>query len=835
VTIRDYIRAEVFERRTEQASCLVIYDPTRRYHDLVSTMASPSRRVIDTSVSVIEQREAAMAALIDLGEGKIHQLIIWVPALPPESDEDRQKDPFSVFAKIGAQFPVGDGDDYASVCRKAKPDYVVEINRLFSEAEPSFDTIDALDEGGAWPRLKTALGVNSPREILVGLLSPTASQEDSLKKDSTWVSEAREFVLRSLGHKLKTKGQTRQTISDELWQLVLFSEFVLDSDGSLPASLSPVPRAGPQAHGLIFDVCDELRKHQDHRNGYLNHASAVENALALPERTREMRKLGNRDTFPFEERHYLDEFIDSLVGGKADQAREILRSRQKSIWLSDASRLAEWTVAERVLDLLEVTANRSLPKFESLEEIVHAYASTWREIDRRYREMEQSVAEWQDEHDELERLVTIARSAYLKLAERLQAEFIRLVEDEGWPATGARLLRNSEVFDHEVGPALDTGQRVAYFLVDSLRYELAVELEKQLSNKHSVRLIPVCAQLPTYTEVGMASLMPNADTALSLAVKDKTLVTMLNGALATTPATRFAYLKSKKGDLCQDIGLDDLIRQKKLKIDSIRLLVVRTRDIDTIAHGSPHQILEIIPSLIRQIIRGIGKVEAAGFQRAIIATDHGFILIREEEAGNLARPPAGNWLVEKARCRLGEGSPDSANLVLKREHVGIRGEFADYAVPKALVPYERGNLYFHEGLSLQECVLPCLSVELKPKTKRQPLPPLQISYRQGKTDKITSRRPVIDIVWPALEMFDQDYEIEVSLEAIDSKGQIVGSVGSGQTVNLATQGVRIRPGLAISVGLRMEDDFSGTFTVRALDPATQATISDLILKTAYIE
>jgi hypothetical protein len=310
---------------------------------------------------------------------------------------------------------------------------------------------------------------------------------------------------------------------------------------------------------------------------------------------------------------------------------------------------------------------------------------------------------------------------------------------------------------------------------------------------------------------------------------------MLNGALATTPATRFAYLKSKKGDLCQDIELDDLIRQKKLKIDNVRLLVVRTRDIDTIAHGSPHQILEIIPTLIRQIIRGISKVEAAGFQRAVIATDHGFILVREEEAGNLARPPAGNWLVEKARCLLGEGYSDSANLVLKREHVGIRGEFTDYAVPKALVPYERGNLYFHEGLSLQECVLPCLSVELKPKTKRQPLPSLQISYRQGKTDKITSRRPVVDISWPLLDMFDQDYEIEISLEAIDSKGRVVGSVGSGTTVNLATQGVRIRPGLAISVGLRMDDDFSGTFTVRALDPATQATISDLILKTAYIE
>ncbi len=833
--IRDYIRNEVFANRAERAGCLVIYDPKRRYREIVSTLSSASHRVIDAGLSIIEQREAAMSGLAELGAGKIHQLIIWVPAIPPSSDEDRQRDPFSVFGRIGAEFPVGDGDDYASICRKANPDHVVEINRLFSEGEPTLDTIDALDKGETWPQLKTLLQVNSPKEIFVALLSPNPSQEAALKKDTAWASEAREFVIRSLGLKLKTKASTRQAIADELWQTILFSEFVFDSIADLPATLSAVPRAEIQARGLVFDVCDELRKHQDHIDKYLTNAFLVQKALALPERVREIQKLGHRDTFPFEERHYLGEFVNCLVGGQIDHAREILESRRDSIWLSDESRLAEWTVAERVLDLSEVTANRPVPKFASLEEIVLGYASSWREIDRRYRELEQSVAESQEEHDGLDRLVTEARSAYSKLAERLQAEFIRLVEDEGWPASGARILRNAQVFDREVGPLLDKGQRVAYFLVDSLRYELAVELEKQLSDNHTVRLLPVCAQLPTYTEVGMASLMPGAETALSLALKDGTLVTMLNGSSATTPAARFAFLKSKKGDLCQDMELDDLIRQKKLRVDNIRLLVVRTRDIDTIAHGTPHQVLELIPALIRQIIRGINKVEAAGFQRAVIATDHGFILVHEEKAGNLAHQPAGNWLVEKARCFLGEGYADSANLVFKRDHVGIRGEFIDYAVPKALVPYTRGNLYFHEGLSLQECVLPCLSLDLKPRAKKQALPSLHMSYRQGKTDKITSRRPVMDISWPSLDMYDQDYEIEITVEVTDSKGNVVGTVGSGPTVNLATHGVRIRPGQAISVGLRMEDNFSGTFTVRALDPATQVIISDLSLKTAYIE
>jgi len=42
-------------------------------------------------------------------------------------------------------------------------------------------------------------------------------------------------------------------------------------------------------------------------------------------------------------------------------------------------------------------------------------------------------------------------------------------------------LSDEPIFDREVAPLLEAGHRVAYLLIDSLHYELAVELEKQLS------------------------------------------------------------------------------------------------------------------------------------------------------------------------------------------------------------------------------------------------------------------------------------------------------------------------------------------------------------------
>jgi hypothetical protein len=835
--IRDYIQNEVFANRSAKHGALVIYDPARRYRSLALALESPQCRVIDAGPSIIEAREAAMRALRDLTEGKIQQMLVWLPTRKPESDEDRQTDPFSLLGCLGTEFPAGDADDLAALCRAAKPDHVVELNKLFEEGEPNFDTIDALDQGGAWPKLKTLLGANSPREILTAILSPTPVQEGALKQDPTWAAEAREFVDRNLGYKLKTRGQTRQSIADELWRLVLFSEFVFDSSGDLPSSLGTVPCAVPAAQGLVFDTCDELRKHQDHKDTYLTKAQEIEDELVLPERSKTITCLGSRDTFPFEERYFLRQCVDSLLAGKLAQARDILASRQASIWLSNEERLAEWTTAERALDLLESAQNATAPSFPTLEALVHAYATLYRDLDRRHRELEQAVADRHEDDDILDKPISLARAKYLKVAEGLQAEFVRLVEHDGWPVTGGKLLRNAQIFDREVAPLLDAGHRVAYLLIDSLRYELAVELEKQLSEKHTLRLHAVCAQLPTYTEVGMASLMPEAENALSLVKKDDKLVTTLAGAVATSPKSRLSYLQSKKGDLCDDVELEQLVQPgKKFKLaDKVKLLVVRSRDLDSIAHESPHQVLQVIPKLVRQIIKGISRLETLGFQKAVIATDHGFILVAEQEAGNTVPKPPGEWLIQKSRCLLGHGTPDGSNLVFPRQQVGIPGDFEDYAAPKHLVPYSHGQLYYHEGLSLQECVLPCLSVDLKLPTQKKALPALLLSYRQGKTDKITSRRPVLDLAWSQVDAFAEEQEIEVAVEAVDSKGNTVGWVGSGQTINPATQGVRIRPGQIVNVGLRMEDAFSGSFTVRALDPATQAVITDLCLKTAYLE
>lgn len=110
-------------------------------------------------------------------------------------------------------------------------------------------------------------------------------------------------------------------------------------------------------------------------------------------------------------------------------------------------------------------------------------------------------------------------------------------------------------------------------------------------------------------------------------------------------------------------------------------------------------------------------------------------------------------------------------------------------------------------------------------------PKILLTYKQGSTKLITTRRPVLDLCWPELPL--DDFEMEIVVEALDSEGKVVGCVSTGTTVNQATNGVRLRAGQAVPFCLRMDDSFTGSFTVRATDSATQILVAEIKLKTDY--
>ena len=845
--IAEFITTTVLRPRLLAKGCLVVYDPEQRLRDLCLDMATQRVRVVDAGAGSLAGRRAMQQALRELGRATpaLDGLLVYVPASAPLTEEAMQANPYSVAAACGAVYPAGPADDYEQLCLRARPDHQTDIRRLFVQTPggPAFAVIDAVAGGFGWPQLKAALQVESGREILLALLAPDASQQGALKASEGWAAEARDFLKATLGLTLKTRGKTWSVLADEAWRFVLFSEFAFDLPGALPASLpdalQPVPRAPDEARTVVENVCETLRSDPRSQPEYVKRAQEVQAELNLPELCRSVDDLGQRETFPFEERSVLRRTIQALAAGQLDEARELVARHKTSVWRGQEDSQAQWQLMNATLALVQACDDfeRGLPEYtRSLTVLLDHYVTVLREADRLHREFEQSAGEYVDALGLLDGAMRNARSRYRQLAERAQAALMKHMESATWPPAGR--LHNVEVFDRfAAGPLAEQGRRVAYVMVDALRYELGVTLERLLAEDGPVSLHAACAQLPTITPVGMASLLPGASSALTLNLHGDLLAPLLAGQPVSAVAQRMEAFRKVYGDRFAELRLDDFAKGRAKAKDTVDLLVLRSTEIDAQLESSPESALALVPGTLKMIRVALHKLRAAGFTDAVVVTDHGFFLNAQAEAGDVCAKPVGSWpVIAHDRMAVGAGASDTHNLVLAPEKLGIKAQgFTQVALPRSLAPYRAGHLYFHGGLSLQEAVVPVLVAKLKRADDTAfTQAKVQLSYKNG-AKRITTQVPVFDIVLVSVGLFSHGAPVEILLEAQDKNGNVVGEARPGGDVNPATGTLMLQPGEAKKIVLRMAAEYRGKLTVKALNPTTLAKLASIDLETDYTE
>jgi PglZ domain len=840
--IADFVRENVLRPRLEQTGCLVVYDAEMRYRQECFGLGSDKVSVVDASESSIDSRERALAALRQVGQSNtaLRSVLIYIPTKKSETEEQKQSDPFAFYAACGSVFPKDDGDNYLDLCLRAKPDHSTEIRRVFAESPggPSFAVIDAIGGGARWPQLRAALGVESGREILAALLAPNAAQLEALKNREDWIQEARDFLRATLGVAVKTRSRTLNALTDEVWRFVLFSEFAFDLPAPLPESIKDVPRAPKEARPVVEDVCDRLRSDPKARVIYIEQAGEVETELNLAELCAGMEDLGERETFPFEERTSLRTASKGITDGDSDATRLMLARHNNSVWLGKGESQAQWELVRSGLALVEACEDleRQLPEHtRSQQDLLNFYVTSLREADRLQREFEQSSGGVLDEHGLMSEVIDRARDRYRQLTQKVQGVFIKHLETGGWPPPGR--VANNEAFDRLVADRLkESGRKVAYVMVDALRYELGVSLEKMLAEDGPVELQAAYVQLPSITSVGMASLLPGAHVDLKLTLERDALVPKLAADTVGNVPQRMSVLSKRYGDRFAEMLLNDFVRSKTKIAETVDLLVLRSTEIDSHLELNPETTLGLIPSMLKLIRVSLYKLRDLGFKEAIIVTDHGFFLNPEPEAGDVCIKPQGKWPINAHdRMMLGDGIADAHNLVMGAEKVGISGDFAQAAMPLSMAPYRSGHLYLHGGASLQEAVVPILVARLDTSdvaVHRKVV--VELSYKAGAT-RITTRIPVIEVALISEDIFTQGMNLEVLLEAQDSKGKVVGEPRPGGAVDPATRTVALTPGKRIQIAMRMDEEFRGKFAIKVLNPKTLAAYKSLALETDYTE
>jgi hypothetical protein len=748
------------------------------------------------------------------------------------------RDPFEVYAMAGAAFGDTEDQKIESLARQAMPQKADEIARLFREGKPDIALLDGLEKIQRWPLLNNVFRTETPAEVIASALCNTDKAEAVDDKPGC-IEELLRLFETAVGFKPVSESRKWKTLRPKAAEYVLFSEFLFDLPSGAPDSLSAVPRAGVEAKSVVYAACDRMRSDTGLRETYIELAQKIEGELRLPDIMPRDFDPGERDTFPFEERRLLGRTVELVVAGNIEAARTVIEKGKGSIWRRDPQRSPAWTTLEWAAAVIESAAAVSggLTGKKNLTDLMNAYTEGgWSDLDRVSRLFETALTACTDD-DVIAPVVDLCRRRYREAVTALQDSFLAAVQAEGWPPDGTS--RQTRIFDEHVAPLLERREKTAFFMVDSLRYEMGRDLGEALAGTGEVHVSHAAGVVPTVTGCGMAALMPGADGMLRLVEKDGGLVPALGTRLLKTSADRMKLLADTYGDRFFETTLDDLLGSPKKAAADLKkaeLFVVRTQDPDAVAENlGAWRARRYLSDVIGDIAAAVRWVVSQGFDRVVITADHGHMMLPEIPAGDIVQTPPGGWLENKRRCRLGSGISGAAGTItLKAGHVGIQGDVQEVCLPIGFRVFSDGEGYFHGGLSLQEAVVPVVVFRAGgEKQTTAGKPEIDVRYR---SDKFTSR--VIGLKFHLQsDMFGT--AARVKIEAYDgtgTKAKVIGEAADCEARDEKTREVTLQAGKETPVPVLLDPDFDGAeIEIRVSDPQTRVVWAKRKLKNAMLD
>lgn len=389
--------------------------------------------------------------------------------------------------------------------------------------------------------------------------------------------------------------------------------------------------------------------------------------------------------------------------------RRVVQRRMDCFWFQDG-RADYWSVLNHGLSVID-KASDAIDSIEteaySTEELAEEYTEQWWEIDAAYRNYIQSASSLIQAIDGLEdarEVVTGFYTGFLKAINRDLADKIQSEPVLSSPQTG--------FWDRYVEASSGT----AIIVCDALRYELARELVDNLDELDAeVSLDNVSAALPSITEVGMAAHLPGQ---LGLDIAGSELEVTVDGELMDIKDDRVSVLETEG---FQVENLSDVSTAPASDFESADLppLVVYSGFIDKLGENldNDEQTLAKATDHIQDVERVVRKLKIAGYQRFVITADHGF-LYTERLPDELKIQLSANPDVLKRRFAATKGLPVDDQSVITFEpddlrELDIDSNGVSLSFPRSVACFTApgGNMrYFHGGISMQELVVPCVTI-----------------------------------------------------------------------------------------------------------------------------
>lgn len=434
----------------------------------------------------------------------------------------------------------------------------------------------------------------------------------------------------------------------------------------------------------------------------------------------DFRQLLELDYFELIDRKIISELIQGVVARTVSSGEVPLwiRQRRQGHWYS---RYADLYSAIEVASSFVYALEGALLEMSSLADGVQKYATTWFRLDQLYRKFIFHARQSRQAsllsvlNTQVENLYT--NNFLLKLNNRWQAH---VDAAKVWDATP--IPNQRAFFDHYVRPFIRRKAKVCVLISDALRYEIGEELQGLMRKEDGfdAQLEPALSMLPSYTQLGMAALLPNK----SLSLSDSDTAAVVADGQSTLGISNRAKLLAAAVPASTAIQAEDLMQMRREEARALfrdnEVIYVYHNLIDKTGdtRDTEDRVFAAAADTLEELVRVIKRLISGNATNILVTSDHGFIYQNRalEESDFTVAEPSGTIYYRNRRFVLGVDLAESDGFKrFSSKQLGLDSD-VEVQIPKSINRLRvkgSGSRFVHGGATLEEVVIPILHINKK--------------------------------------------------------------------------------------------------------------------------
>lgn len=563
--------------------------------------------------------------------------------------------------------------------------------------------------------------------------------EDTKKYENLFKFGNEKFIIRIFNHTFGSSIKSSDELP-EVYKSLVFTYFASNiSDKNKIGRFSKYVLKEKATNVYIF--INSLMRDKTTKQYYERLSFEIEKEFGINElmKSMDIEEYKTSDAFKCIDEHVLNYVIDKLLHGigEFNKYNEYLDIRQNKYW-------HEYYKNEYLFLRIALNFFEEMKKIENniktldIDQFAKKYTDELCIIDTLYRKSYYYFDNISD------------KDMFIELKNRIENKYVNSFMSElsiKWSDTienmtsynSNRITMQNKFYNTYIKPYNDKKDRIIVIVSDALRYECAKELTEKLklfSNKSELKYM--LGLVPSYTKLGMASLLPHKELS-RIKNSDDILV---DGQISSSIEDRQKILKSANPDSLA-IKYDDMYEMTKAEWKKLftgkKVVYIYHDTIDNAGEHNESKIFEACQTAIyetEKLVRDLHTTFSG--VNVFITADHGFFYKRGKIENYEKTSKEANATKQKTRYSYTD-EPSNEEGVLSIKLNYLFGKNSGYVnVPKGNTIYARqggGINYVHGGILPQEVIIPV--IDFKSTRTSEESKKVGITY-SGLTAKITN-------------------------------------------------------------------------------------------------